>query len=561
MHLGSKGIGSSGGGSGSGSGSGALSSWTHLGADGNTTIFTLSPSLAPNEVLDISVIVNMTKATGAANNGAVWSRRFFGIQNIGGTLQDPTGGTTDTNVFTPIVGSAFVGATAAIVISGTTVIVQVARPAGVDCYVTSTVDYVRGLAKAVTAVSPSSQPLTVPAPVTITITLSGGGTGATAATVDGVALTGVAASSDTQVTGTLPAGTYSAGTGNVTVSSPSSPAPLVNGFTFATTGTITSVAGTVRSSWNGIGAAGGDVVTVTGTGFINGGPLAFKANGIACTSVTFVSSTQCTCVVPAQAGVASPSSSYAFTGTNGDGNALTSSANITYQWDPSRLASILYWTRSDRGVTTASGAVSSWAPIIDNTTGPAGPLTQGTPANRPTFTASWTDGLPAISSLTGSALNLVSAAFTAVATPYTMSIVAQQNGTYPGSQTIVSGSASSNPSMWDFSGTPPPGAAYLQNAGGSIQSSNTAALQSPYSMAGVFQTSGTGTLNGSAFPGTSTGNLSGTSLSQITVMTNAVAAHANDGYLGELVIQSAARSVGDAANMVTYNQAFWGLAG
>jgi hypothetical protein len=557
-HLGGEGIGSTGGNAvEGGGGAGVLTPWEHLGSDGNTTIYTLAPSLAPNEVLDISVIVNMVKATGVATDGAVWSRRFFGIQNIGGVLQDPTGGTTDTNVFTPIVGAGFAGATAAIVISGTTVIVQVARPAGVDCYVTATVDYVRGLAKAVTAVSPSSQPLTVPAPVLITITLSGGGTGATAASVDGVALTGVASVSDTQVMGTLPAGTYPAGTGNVTVSSPSSPLPLINGFTFATTGTITSVAGTVRSSWNGIGAAGGDVVTVTGTGFINGGPLAFKANGIACTSVTFVSATQCTCVVPAQAGVASPSSSYAFTGTNGDGNPLTSSATITYQWDPSQLASILYWLRSDRGITTVSGAVSSWAPIIDNTTGPAGPATQATAGNRPTFTASWTDGLPAISSLASTTLYLQTGAFTPIASPYTTSIVGQNTAD---NSTMVTGStaASANPSMWDLTG----GEAYLQTAGGTIESSVTAALGSPYSMVGVFQTAGTGTLNGAAFPGTSTGNLSGSTLgSGITLLATGVPSHAASGYLGEFIAQSVARSAGDAAKMATYNQAFWGLAG
>lgn len=543
-----------------GGGPSTIGPWTHLTVDGATTIYTLTPNLALNEVLDIGVIVNMVKATGVATDGAVWQRRFFGIQNIGGVLQDPAGGTTDSNVFTPVIGAAFVGATAAIVISGTTVIVQVSRPTGVDCFVSATVDFVRGLASAVTSVSPSSALPTVVTPITITIGLSKGGTGAVGASVDGIPLTNVRTVNDNQVVGTLPAGTYTPGTGNVTVTSPSNPFPLVGGFSFATAGTITSVAGTVRSAWNGIGAVGGDTVTVTGTGFINGGPLAFNANGIPCTSVTFVSSTQCTCKVPAQAGVASPSSAFAFTGTNGDGNPLTSSATVTYQWDPSQLGTLKYWTRSDRGVTQGGGTVSSWAPIIDNTVGPAGPCVQASGASQPTYTASWTDGLPAISSLTGSTLTLVSAAFTAIPSPYTMSIVGQQNGAYPGSQVIVSGSATSNPSMWDFD-PGAVGAAYLQTVAGSIQGSSGTTVKSPYSMAGVFQTSGTGTLNGAPFPGTSTGNLSGSTVTQITLMASGSATHPNDGFLGEVIIQGEARSVGDAAKMVTYNQAFWGLAG
>jgi len=124
---------------------------------------------------------------------------------------------------------------------------------------------------------------------------------------------------------------------------------------------ISSVSG--PNDW--ISSAGGDTVTITGTDFISGGLLAFSANGIPCTNVTFVNSTTCMATAPAQTGVASPSSTFTFTGTNGNGSPMTA-GNIIYNWDPSQLASLISWYQitqpNDAWATVSDGYITQLLP-------------------------------------------------------------------------------------------------------------------------------------------------------------------------------------------------------
>jgi hypothetical protein len=210
--------------------------WILLSSDSFVTIYTLTPAIALNEVVDIAASINIAQSNGMDGYSAVWSRRLFGIQNIGGTLSDPVGNTSDTNNISPILGSFMTGALAQIAIVGTDIVVQAQRPTGLFCYASATVDFVRGVvpspASAVYSCSPNNLPYIVVSPTLLTITLNSGGTGATAIIVDNYNLTSVTVINNTTVTGVLPAGTYSIGTGNVSVTSPSNPITLVNGFTF-----------------------------------------------------------------------------------------------------------------------------------------------------------------------------------------------------------------------------------------------------------------------------------------------------------------------------------------
>lgn len=140
---------------------------------------------------------------------------------------------------------------------------------------------------------------------TITIAISnGGGYGVTAATFGGVSLTSVTSSADgSTVTGTLPVGTYSAGTGDVTVSSPSSPTTLTGGAIFVNLldptiiwNTSTQLAawyrgdslvGSPATSWtNKSTTIGTNTLTSTGSPTVNAASSVFQQNGTGVQTVT-----------------------------------------------------------------------------------------------------------------------------------------------------------------------------------------------------------------------------------------------------------------------------------
>lgn len=119
---------------------------------------------------------------------------------------------------------------------------------------------------------------------------------------------------------------------------------------------------------------GGVTTTVTGTNFVNGAVV--KIDGVNCTTWTFVSATEMTCVVPATTG--GRIANVNVTVTNPDTQVGTLTGGFYYLGDPGM------WLRSDALVTLASGKVSAWGDSSGN-------FNSGTTwgaAYRPTYVAS-----------------------------------------------------------------------------------------------------------------------------------------------------------------------------
>lgn len=152
--------------------------------------------------------------------------------------------------------------------------------------------------------SAETLPATTLNPLTINIYVNnGGGFGASAATFNGVSLTSVAYNADGSiVTGTLPVGSYTPGTGNVTVTSPSSPTALTNGAIFAATLDPSSIwsstvlrgwyrgdsvqgSGTA-TSWTDKGTVGNNLGSIGGAPTINTASAVFLQNGTGIKTVT-----------------------------------------------------------------------------------------------------------------------------------------------------------------------------------------------------------------------------------------------------------------------------------
>ena len=145
----------------------------------------------------------------------------------------------------------------------------------------------------VASVSPSSGPLAGGQSVTITGT---GFTGATAVSIGGMAATAVTVVNATTITATTPAG--SAGTASVLVTTAFGTNSANTLYTHQAAPTVTSVSPSLGP------LAGGQSVTITGTGFT--GATAVTIGGTAATAVTVVSSTSLTATTPAgSAGTAS----------------------------------------------------------------------------------------------------------------------------------------------------------------------------------------------------------------------------------------------------------------
>lgn len=321
----------------------------------------------------------------------------------------------------------------------------------------------------------------------------------------------------------------------------------------STPAVISSVVGTVIGSWNGIGAVGGDTITITGTGFVNGASLAFTANGIACTSVTFISSTSCTCITPGQTGVASPSSSYTFTGTNGNGTAMNNST-ITYQWDPSQLPSLFWWSRADRNVQLdGNGYVNNWGILAGTCT--TGPMTQNIATHRPGITNSWTNSRAALTNLnnspqTSTAVDLFMG-ITGGANPATSTIIGQWNSSFGVGNPIMSCGDSS------FFQTD----IYILRLdiynGTEITSTSHPAFTSPFWTDSIFDvTSGAGYFNGSSIVTGATGAHAPTRLNVF----NFDSINAGfGGYIAEFIVDNQVRDATHLGYVNTYVHAYYGI--
>ncbi|MEU8569589.1 IPT/TIG domain-containing protein [Streptomyces pathocidini] len=235
------------------------------------------------------------------------------------SISPPSGPTSGGNTVT-ITGTGFGGATAVTfgpnpatsftIVSPTQI--TATAPAGtgsVNVTVTgpggtsNAVPYTYVGAPTITSVVPNTGPLAGGNTVTITGT---GFTGATAVNFGPNPATSFTIVSPTQITATAPAGT---GTVNVTVTTPGGTSNAVP-YTYVAAPTITSVVPNTGP------LAGGNTVTITGTGF--GGATAVNFGPNPATSFTIVSPTQITATAPAGTG----SVNVTVTGPGGTSNAV-----------------------------------------------------------------------------------------------------------------------------------------------------------------------------------------------------------------------------------------------
>lgn len=123
----------------------------------------------------------------------------------------------------------------------------------------------------------------------------------------------------TQITCTTPA--HASGTVDVTVTNPDTSAVTATAaFTYGGAPSIIPPVSPTKGR-----AQGGTIVTITGTGFVNGEDLSVSFGGTASPSVTFVSSTQLTCRTPAHA-----VGTHSITVTNPDGQQGFASGAYTF---------------------------------------------------------------------------------------------------------------------------------------------------------------------------------------------------------------------------------------
>jgi hypothetical protein len=155
-----------------------------------------------------------------------------------------------------------------------------------------------------------------------TVTITGSGfTGATAVAFRALAATSFTVVSSTEITAVVPA--QGAGVDNVFVTTPGGISAAVTGdhYTYVTPAVVPTITSVSPSSGS---VAGGNTVTITGSGFTGATAVAFRA--LAATSFAVVSSTEITAVVPAQgAGVDN-----VFVTTPGGTNAAVTGDHYTY---------------------------------------------------------------------------------------------------------------------------------------------------------------------------------------------------------------------------------------
>jgi hypothetical protein len=225
----------------------------------------------------------------------------------------------------------------------------------------------------VTDIAPVSGPSAGSTPVTITGT--GFIDGATV-TFGGTAGTSVAFVSSTTITAMTPA--HAAGAVDVVVTNPDTQyGTLVNGFTYIGPPTVTDI------SPNGGTPAGGTLVTITGTGFVDGATVTF--GGTAGTGVAFVSSTTITATTPAHAAgavdvVVTNPDTQSGTLANGfqytDGPVVTSILPVSGTPAGGTLVTITGTGFIDGATVTFGGAAGTGVAFVSSTT-----ITATTPAH------------------------------------------------------------------------------------------------------------------------------------------------------------------------------------
>ncbi len=230
----------------------------------------------------------------------------------------PTSGPAAGGTLVTITGTGFTGATAVdfgstqatglSVVSDTTITAE--SPAG-----TGTVDVTVVTSGGTSAISPADQftytavaapivtgisPNSGPAPGGTLVTITGTGfTGATAVDFGTTPATDVTVVSPTTITADSPAGT---GTVDVTVRTPGGTSAISTADDFTYTATVVAAPTVTGISPNTGPAAGGTLVTITGTGFT--GATAVDFGTTAATDVTVVNATTITAQSPAGTGIA-----------------------------------------------------------------------------------------------------------------------------------------------------------------------------------------------------------------------------------------------------------------
>lgn len=230
--------------------------WVNVPAGTTLIVYTLPPpAIVFKEVVSFSAYVQVTNALGGSI-GRI--SRMIEVVNNSGTIMTPNGGTTDTNI-TPdpsnAMASALAGTSAAIVIAGSTLAVQVTAPSGTSIW-----------AKVTGSVDRGKLPGTGPVPtVTSSTVTSGPGAGGTAGVLTGtgftfattVTLDGIVASftivNDTTINFTSGAFFGIPATGDIVVSNLNGPGSLPGGWTYSTTGAtpLTLFAATLKGWWRG----------------------------------------------------------------------------------------------------------------------------------------------------------------------------------------------------------------------------------------------------------------------------------------------------------------------
>lgn len=288
---------------------GVQAGWTALTTDAATTVYTLAdptyPTIAPNEVVDLTAVIRMRRDDGS-DFGEF--RRTISIANIGGTLQ-LRGGLPFSDTDATPGGWAPAGFAAAIVaVSGPTLAVQVTRPAGVASHAKVFASWERDLppsATIVSSITPAAGPFSGGTPVAI---VGQGFSGASAVVVGGASLApGWAVMSDTLILGVTGAGAI--GLGNVVVTVGGQPYTLAG----AWTGLPTALA-TIASVTPNIGfLQGGTALQIVGTGFT--AASAVLLDGVPAASYAVVGDTAINAV--AAAGVSLGTGSVAITNAAG----------------------------------------------------------------------------------------------------------------------------------------------------------------------------------------------------------------------------------------------------
>ena len=247
---------------------------------------TASNGVSPNATQTFTLTVDSSSVTGLSPTAG---------PTAGGTSVTITGtgfvsGATVKFGSTAATGVTFVSSTHLTAVSPAesagTVDVTVSTPGGTSA--TSAADhYVYESVPAVTALSPDAG--STAGGNTVTVTGTGFVSGATVK-FGSVAATGVAFVSTNQITATAPA--ESAGTVNVSVTTPGGSSPAASGNLYAYG--PPAVSGLVPNAGS---TAGGTSVTINGTNFVSGASVKFGPT--AAVSVTFVSATRLTATAPA----------------------------------------------------------------------------------------------------------------------------------------------------------------------------------------------------------------------------------------------------------------------